>query len=36
MNLLTAELIKNLLPEGVDSSRKKVIGMFGGVLNHLL
>jgi hypothetical protein len=30
MNLLTAELIKNLLPEGVDSSRKKVIGMFGG------
>jgi hypothetical protein len=30
MNLLTAELIKNLLPEGVDFSRKKVIGMFGG------
>ena len=30
MNFLTAELIKDLLPEGVDSSRKKVIGMFGG------
>ena len=30
MNLLTAELIKDLLPEGVDTSRKKVIGMFGG------
>tara|TARA_R110000868_G_scaffold151316_1_gene375016 strand:+ start:386 stop:2869 length:2484 start_codon:yes stop_codon:yes gene_type:complete len=30
MNLLTAELIKDLLPEGVDPSRKKVIGMFGG------
>jgi cytidyltransferase-like protein len=30
MNLLTAELIKDLLPEGIDPSRKKVIGMFGG------
>ncbi|MDA8978376.1 hypothetical protein N9F67_00735 [bacterium] len=30
MNLLTAELIKDLLPEGVDPSQKKVIGMFGG------
>ena len=30
MNLLTAELIKDLLPEGIASSRKKVIGMFGG------
>ena len=30
MNFLTAELIKDLLPEGVNPSQKKVIGMFGG------
>lgn len=30
MNLLTAELIKDLLPEGVNPSQKKIIGMFGG------